>query len=161
MTPTLLITGGPIICLCCENLFLLRLTRGASSQNSQARGSALLATLIAIRLNNPHKARIWGETRCGNLLMGKSNRGNRKSPPTTTPDAISPTRGSDSRQSPLSSSQTINCISIIQLSMQPSPASVTSTTEQHNCAQTNFGDCGACNFSKGEPARKREGGSQF
>ena len=159
MTPTLLITGEPKICLCCENLFLLRLTRGASSQNSQARGSALLATLIAIRLNNPHKARIWGETRCGNVLMGKSNRGNRKSPPTTTPDAISPTRGSDSRQSPLSSSQTINCISIIQLSMQPSPASVTSTTEQHNCAQTNFGDCGACNFSIGEPALRV--GSQF
>lgn len=97
------------------------------------------ATLIAIRLNNPHKARIWGETQCGNVLMGKSNRGNRKSPLTTTPDAISPTRGSDSRQP----TQTINCISIIQLSMQPSPASVTSTTEQHNCAQTNFGDCGA------------------
>ena len=35
--------------------------------------------------------------------------------------------------------------------MQPSPASVTSITEQHNCAQTNFGDCGACNFSIGEP----------
>ena len=56
----------------------------------------LTGSLIAIRLNNPHKARIWGETRCGNVLMGKSNRGNRKSSRTTTLDAISPTRGSDS-----------------------------------------------------------------
>ena len=122
----------------------------------------LQCSLIAIRLNNPHKARIWGETRCGNVLMGKSNRGNRKSPLTTTPDAISPTPAVAIAL--LSSSQTINCISIIQLAMQPSPASVTSITEQHNCAQTNFGDCGACNFSIGEPAarrRRERGRSQF
>ena len=120
-----------------------------------ARSHLSLSSWIIIRTKRDFGEKLLG----GNVLMGKSNRGNRKSPPTTTPDAISPTWGTGDRASV--SPPTINCISIIQLSMQPSPASVTSTTEQHNCAQTNFGDCGACNFSKGEPARKREGGSQF